>query len=480
MSQCYRCGRALPPFSFKKVCQWCVQHERAQRGELPEDAKQRVEVAPWLRQQSAPSRAVTQLIFGINAAVFLGMALAGISINNPPVAQLIHWGANFGPLTLGGQPWRLLTSAFVHSGILHIGINMWCLWDLGSLAESLYGRWTFALVYLACAIGGSIASVSWHPAVTSVGASGAIFGIAGALVASFYLGEFSMPRIAIQSTLRSIVIFIGYSLVFGAIGGRTDNACHMGGLITGLLFGAAIAKLAPDRDNVFSRTAVLLGVMVLVFGSGQLAMHSRAYIVHFQRGEDFLEANKYDLAIAELQTAVRLKPSFPDAHYDLAGAYYKKSQYSQAEAEFRRYIELAPDDPSGWYELGFVYLDQQKFQQSSDCFHRVLNMSPRSSGGHFGLALVMAAEGKHAEALPEFQQAIDLRPSSAAAYYYMGVSYAKLNRLDEAIAAYKKVRDIAGDDYDTEVALASVYQAKGLTQQAEEARKKAEQLKSND
>src|SRR5712691_1739549 len=80
MANCIRCGRNLPSFSFgKKVCSWCVQHEAAQRGEESENAVQRVEPAPWLRRQST-SMVVTQVIFGINVAVFLGMLLAGVSI----------------------------------------------------------------------------------------------------------------------------------------------------------------------------------------------------------------------------------------------------------------------------------------------------------------------------------------------------------------------------------------------------------------
>ena len=77
---------------------------------------------------------------------------------------------------------------------MHIAFNMWCLWDLGALCESLYGRWTFAAIYLITGVAGGLASVGWNPGVLSVGASGAIFGLAGALIASFYLGEFSLAE----------------------------------------------------------------------------------------------------------------------------------------------------------------------------------------------------------------------------------------------------------------------------------------------
>lgn len=147
MANCIQCGRKLPALMFgRKVCQWCVQHEAAQRGEEPESAVQRVEAAPWLSSQST-SRVVTQVLFGINVAVFLGMLFAGVSILDHPSGQdLVHWGANYGPYTVSGQWWRLLTCVFVHGSFLHIAFNMWCLWDLGALAESLYGHWTFTAV----------------------------------------------------------------------------------------------------------------------------------------------------------------------------------------------------------------------------------------------------------------------------------------------------------------------------------------------
>src|SRR6202167_5744420 len=211
MANCIRCGRQLPSLSFgKKICQWCVQHEKAQRGEdIP---LQRVEPVPWSRQQSS-SMVVTQAIFGINVAVFIAMALAGVSmLDNPSGQDLVHWGANFGPLTVSGQWWRLLTCVFVHGGLLHIAFNMWCLWNLGQLCESLYGRWTYAAIYLICGLGASLASAAWHPYIPSVGASGAIFGLAGALITALKLGEFSVPRAALSGTLRSLGAFVVYNL----------------------------------------------------------------------------------------------------------------------------------------------------------------------------------------------------------------------------------------------------------------------------
>src|SRR3984957_10623802 len=267
MANCIRCGRKLPSLNFgKKICQWCVQHEAAQRGEDGEDAKQIVLPAPWVRGRES-SITLTQVLLGANVAVFLAMALAGGSIADFSGQTLVHFGANVGPYTLSGEWWRLLTYMFLHGGLMHIAFNMWCLWDLGAMCESLYGRWTFGAIYLITGVAGGVASVGWNPVVFSVGASGAIFGLAGALVASFYLGEFSLPKIAIQGTLRSLVFFIGFNVFFGSFFPGFDNACHAGGLISGLILGALIARVAPENGNPVRRVGVLIFVMLLVGGS---------------------------------------------------------------------------------------------------------------------------------------------------------------------------------------------------------------------
>jgi rhomboid protease GluP len=266
MANCVQCGRKLPAFSFgNKLCQWCVQHQAAQRGEV--SPIQRIESPSWAQRQSS-SMLVTQIIFGLNIAVFVGMLLAGVQmLGNPSAQDLVRFGANFGPYTLSGQWWRLLSCIFIHGGLLHIAFNMWCLWDLGRLAESIYGHWMFAAVYLISGLAASLGSIFWNPFTLSVGASGAIFGIAGALIASFYLGEFSLPRAAMSGMLRSVMLFVGYNLFFGAIVARTDNAAHVGGLLMGLLMGALIAKLAPQSEAIGLRLAIALVGLLLVLGA---------------------------------------------------------------------------------------------------------------------------------------------------------------------------------------------------------------------
>jgi rhomboid protease GluP len=213
---------------------------------------------------------VTTVLVGLNVLVFVLMVLSGASIAAPDNAQIVKWGADWGPDTFASrQYWRILASNYVHIGILHIALNMWCLWNLGALAERIFDRWTYALTYTACGIAGSLLGLWWHPNVPEAGASGAIFGIAGALIAALYLGKLPVPPAAIKATLKSLLSFAGYNLVFGAVVPGISNAAHMGGLIAGLGLGAVLAPrltAPPDERNSRRRMVfIVAGVLLFVF-----------------------------------------------------------------------------------------------------------------------------------------------------------------------------------------------------------------------
>jgi rhomboid protease GluP len=123
---------------------------------------------------------------------------------------------------------------------------MWCLWNLGLLAEPIFGRLAYFLLYTACGLAGSLLSLAWNPWVSSVGASGAVFGVAGALIAALYLGKLPIDRHVLRPTLNSLLSFAGYNLLFGFIGGAAgvgiDNAAHIGGILMGLALGALLGQ----------------------------------------------------------------------------------------------------------------------------------------------------------------------------------------------------------------------------------------------
>jgi len=418
---------------------------------------------------------VTQAIFGINVAVFLGMLFAGVSIIDSPSGQdLVNWGANCGPYTLSGQWWRLLSCVFVHGSLVHIAFNMWSLWNVGSLAESVYGHWTFAAIYLISGLAASVASLVWNPQVLSVGASGAIFGIVGALIASFYLGGLPIPRA--QGMFASLIIFAGYSLFRGFESSGIDNGAHVGGLLSGLILGAAITKVAPNRDSVLQRFLAIALVVVIIGGGTGAWLYSRDYLRHLQRGEGFLGEGRTDQAIAEFQTVIRRRPDFVRAHFNLARAYVMKGELSSAEAEYRRVIQMNPRSEAAFNNLGFVLLEEKKFAEARQTFRDLLGLNASHADAHFGLGSVAFAEDNAQQAIEEYKQAAQLEPDMEGVYYRLGQAQARLKLYDDAIYSFLREQKRIGDDYDLELALAAVYDAKGMKKEAADARQKAAQL----
>lgn len=222
----------------------------------------------------SPSFPVTNALIAINALVFAIMVIRGVSFLEPTPQQAIAFGADFGPLTLNGQWWRLVTSMFVHFGIIHIGFNMWCLWDLGRTAEILIGRFSYLLAYFASGIFGSIASVYWHPLAAGAGASGAIFGMAGVLVTFVYLKKTPAHLQINKKMLSSLGGFIFYNLVIGASIPGISNAAHVGGLVMGAAVGALLPAATVSESSRRTRLSLVVAFCAAsLFASAVAAKH---------------------------------------------------------------------------------------------------------------------------------------------------------------------------------------------------------------
>jgi rhomboid protease GluP len=240
MANCLRCGQQLPSFTFGEARNLCKNCQPLASTSYPTTPGPQSPAGVTPRKPAPYRPPVTVALVGLNVLVFAVMVASGAPISGPDPIQLLKWGADYGPVSLGAQPWRILTSNYVHIGIWHIFFNMWCLWDLGRVSEKIFGRWTYLLVYTCCGIAGSLASLWLHPMVVGAGASGAIFGLAGALITALYLGKLPYPGQALGGMMRSLLTFAGYNLVFGAVIPGIDNSAHIGGLLMGLGLGAVL------------------------------------------------------------------------------------------------------------------------------------------------------------------------------------------------------------------------------------------------
>ncbi|HET7501607.1 MAG TPA: rhomboid family intramembrane serine protease [Kofleriaceae bacterium] len=212
---------------------------------------------------------VTYAMIIANVVMFAVEVLLGASPISPTSQKLLDLGGSFPPRTLGGEWWRLGSAMFLHVGILHVGLNMLCLYQ-ARLVEALYGHLGFAVVYWLAGLGGGIASLVAGPSnAVTVGASGAVFGVYGAFGAFLVLRRSQMPEEAWSRAARSLGSFLVINLVFGLTVAGISVSGHVGGVIVGFVVGAALLAGARAAGQ---RTVRALGLLVAGVGLTALAV----------------------------------------------------------------------------------------------------------------------------------------------------------------------------------------------------------------
>lgn len=312
---------------------------------------------------AAPRRPLGGLVVlpglvALNALVYLAFGLAGHGWENANAEMLIRWGSNFGPLSLEGEPWRLATYMALHSGIVHIAVNTFTLVDFGRVCERLFGAWRFLALYLVSGIAGGVASVGWNPMVNSVGASGAISGLVGALFVFTMDRRNGIPVAALKSQAVGLGIFVVYSVVMAASGLPIDHAAHLGGL-----FGGALAAwiLTPWRGPVNALAGLLLMLAALsvvyvgVPRANPADLAARQAAVSFS--QDLREFGPREKAL--LERSKSLVSQWPQAAA-MKGLAELASQWDEIHARFTSY-RFDPDaDQARLHGLLVTYVDLRR------------------------------------------------------------------------------------------------------------------------
>ncbi len=236
---------------------------------------------------------ITPILIILNVLVFIVMVAGGANFIAPDGETIYAWGGNYGPGTLNGQWWRLITCVFVHIGFLHLIMNMYALMYIGLYLEPLMGRWKFLIAYLLTGITASLMSTYIHPDIVSAGASGAIFGLYGIFLAM--LTTNLIDKASRKAILPSIAIFVGYNLLNGMKDG-VDNAAHMGGLIGGILLGYAYY---PSLKDIANKTLGIITTIAAIIVVGILVPIT-IYSTHNSEAEYVSAAQRYQENIDKL------------------------------------------------------------------------------------------------------------------------------------------------------------------------------------
>ncbi|GAB4073447.1 rhomboid protease YqgP [Barrientosiimonas marina] len=319
---------------------------------------------------------VIYFLLAINILIFLLLELKGDSTST---ATLIDFGAKYNPAIIeNGEWWRIVTAMFLHIGFVHLLMNMLAVYYLGSIVERIYGSLRFLVIYFLAGIGGGLASFAFTTTV-SAGASGALFGLFGALL---FFACIHGKRF-FRTIGTNVLILIVINIVFGLSMAHVDNGAHIGGLIAGFI-ASAIMHL-PGRRNWIVQISFLL-IYVLIIGglvnygidhnkndpsyqlmqsqqlvsdgqyekaadlatsglekSDNLDTELESHLL-FQRSFAYIQLNQINQAKTDLEKSVKLNDSFAQAHYNLAILYNEQNATTKAKQSIEQAHELAPDN----------------------------------------------------------------------------------------------------------------------------------------
>lgn len=197
----------------------------------------------------SPPYVAVPLLIDFTVLVWVVMVLSGVSATQPTGHALAQWGSNVSSRTLHGEPWRLVTSLFVHGGVMHLLLNMFSLWLLGLMLEQRVGAWRLLAVYLASGVAASLATVWYHASgINSTGASGAIFGLYGFMLVLLLSKKIVLDK-SDRRAMLGLVVYLVLSNLISGLNGNIDNIAHVGGLLMGLLVAGPVAVFTIKKEE---------------------------------------------------------------------------------------------------------------------------------------------------------------------------------------------------------------------------------------
>src|SRR5208282_4173851 len=327
---------------------------------------------------------VATLVLLVLNFLFLGLEIWAGGWDNLPA--LLNLGAAYGPYMRRGEYWRLVMPMFLHGGWLHILGNSYCLYILGPILERVYGYGRYLTIYVAAGMGGAFLSMEASRNV-SVGASGAIFGSAGAMLVTGFVHRDVIPPRWGRAFGTGMIPFIVLNLALGFSVHGIDNWGHLGGLAGGALLALVIPP--PRHDLPYGEIAelplqamVALPLAVVILAMAATANHCRT--IHamdrlLAEGERYGSAHQFDREFQSFQQALRLAPHEEQPH-DMLGTYYlTQKKYDQAIQEFQEAIRLTEGDDHPRLELGLAYQLKGDLQKSQQIFEDVLGKNPQTA-----------------------------------------------------------------------------------------------------
>ncbi|GAF66258.1 hypothetical protein BTS2_3158 [Bacillus sp. TS-2] len=314
----------------------------------------------------------TFLFIILNALIFLLVEWQG---DSQSVLTLIEFGAKYNPLILEGEWWRLLSSMFLHIGFLHVLMNSIALYFLGTLVERMFGSARFLIIYFISGFFGTLASL-WMNISIGAGASGAIFGLFGAIL---YFGLIH-KRLFIRTMGKNVLFILIINLAIGFFIPVVDMSAHVGGLIAGF-FAAMLVQLPHQKKSRVQLYSLMLLVLVL------LSSYLMKDLLMQKEEHDYLEVQ-------------------------VAQEYINDEQYEQAELVLKRVLEKDTSVAEAYFLYGYLLATKEDYLMAKQMFEQAVQLNPELHSAYYNLSLIAEELNDMDEAIEMIQQALMIEPNN--------------------------------------------------------------------
>ena len=362
-----------------------------------------------------PHIAITMTIIVINFSILVGMELSGGS-TNPEV--LLRFGAKYNPLIWHGEWWRLFTMMFLHIGPIHFLFNSYALFVLGWAVEPFIGRLRYIALYLLSGISGSLISTIFSAAKISAGASGAIFGVAGAALAGELVRGGSFPNVLRRPYGRALLLFIAINLAFGFLVPFIDNSAHIGGAVSGFCLGYVFFAHKTKPPLLIARSRIFLILFILGFAAAvALTVHpARTWQWHYSHALYSIHINDHKAARSELLMVVEHRPDFAPAHSLLGITYLSLGDYQRALEELQTANRLGLLNEENEFYLASAYIVLENYTPALPHLKKSLELGPKTAHKFFLLGFCQEKLNKPIQALQAYTEAIKRNPNDLDYY----------------------------------------------------------------
>lgn len=313
---------------------------------------------------------LTYLLLAINIILFIWLEVRG---GSEDIHNLIASGAKYNPAIIEGEWWRIISSMFLHIGVLHLMMNMLAVYYLGSTVERIYGSARFLFIYFLAGIGGGLASFAFSYNI-SAGASGALFGLFGALL---FFGVI-YKKVFFQTMGRGVLIILAINIVFGFLVPQVDYSAHLGGLAAGFIASAIIHF--PHKKKIALQLSALVIYFLLLSGLVAFGIQhnetSQEY--YLMQIDELLQREKYQ-EVVEVATEGLAKEGELEANllFQRSYAYIQLDRSEEAEKDLEQTIEIDNSLSEAHYNLAVLYANKGDLTKAREAIERASQLKPK-------------------------------------------------------------------------------------------------------